>query len=374
MKIVYISDALAIWGGLERVLADKVNYMADEYGYDIYLLTTNQGLHPIPFSISGKVHHHDLDIRFQQQYQYKGIRRLLLRRRLRRLFVDRLRAYLQAVQPDVVVSLRVELMSAIAEAKGGIPLVLESHSMRYAERFNQVSKYEQLKTWWYCRSARDAQMIVALTEGDASDWRSLNKNVCVIPDIVHLNQGAVSSCNSKSVIFVGRFSHQKDIRSLVQIWKLVHQQRPDWRLDVYGGYGEEKDELLQTIDEANANIFVHEPVSDIFEKYRESSILVLTSCFEPFGLVLPESMSCGLPVVSFDCPYGPSDIITDGVDGFIIKKRDITLFANRICQLIDSHDLRLRMGQAGIQSSQRYQAEGIMPSWKQLFTRLSSSI
>ena len=246
--------------------------------------------------------------------------------------------------------------------------------MRYAERFNQVSKYEQLKTWWYCRSARDAQMIVALTEGDASDWRSLNKNVCVIPDIVHLNQGAVSSCNSKSVIFVGRFSHQKDIRSLVQIWKLVHQQRPDWRLDVYGGYGEEKDELLQTIDEANANIFVHEPVSDIFEKYRESSILVLTSCFEPFGLVLPESMSCGLPVVSFDCPYGPSDIITDGVDGFIIKKRDITLFANRICQLIDSHDLRLRMGQAGIQSSQRYQAEGIMPSWKQLFTRLSSSI
>ena len=374
MKIVYISDALAIWGGLERVLTDKVNYLADEYGYEIHLLTANQGHHPIPYSMSSKVHHHDLDVRFQQQYKFNVIRRLLLRRRLRRLFVDRLRAYLQAVQPHVVVSLRLELMSAIAEAKGGVPLVLESHSIRYAERFNHVNKFEQLKTWWYCRAARHAQMIVALTEGDANDWRGINKHVCVIPNVVHLNQGAMSKCDSKSVIFVGRFSHQKDIYSMVLIWKLVHRQRPDWRLDVYGGYGEEKDELLKMIEEADANIFVHEPVSDIFEKYRESSILILTSSFEPFGLVLPEAMSCGVPVVAFDCPFGPSEIITDGVDGFIIKKRNIPLFAHRICHLIDAHDLRLSMGQAGIQSSQRYQAERIMPRWKELFTQLSSSV
>ena len=184
----------------------------------------------------------------------------------------------------------------------------------------------------------------------------------------------MSKCDSKSVIFVGRFSHQKDIYSMVLIWKLVHRQRPDWRLDVYGGYGEEKDELLKMIEEADANIFVHEPVSDIFEKYRESSILILTSSFEPFGLVLPEAMSCGVPVVAFDCPFGPSEIITDGVDGFLIQTRNIPLFAHRICHLIDAHDLRLSMGQAGIQSSQRYQAERIMPRWKELFTQLSSSV
>ena len=80
MKIVYISDALAIWGGLERVLTDKVNYLADEYGYEIHLLTANQGNHPIPYFMSSKVHHHDLDVRFQQQYKFNVIRRLLLRR------------------------------------------------------------------------------------------------------------------------------------------------------------------------------------------------------------------------------------------------------------------------------------------------------
>ena len=99
-------------------------------------------------------------------------------------------------------------------------------------------------------------------------------------------------------------------------------------------------------------------------------MLLLTSLFEPFGLVLPEAMSCGLPVVSFDCPYGPADIITDGVDGFLIKNRDVQAFADRVCQLIEDKELRVRMGQAAIKSSQRYRADVIMPKWKELFERL----
>jgi glycosyltransferase involved in cell wall biosynthesis len=106
------------------------------------------------------------------------------------------------------------------------------------------------------------------------------------------------------------------------------------------------------------------------EKYIGSSILLLTSLFEPFGLVLPEAMSCGLPVVSFDCPYGPADIITDGVDGFLIKNRDVQAFADRVCQLIEDKELRVRMGQAAIKSSQRYRADVIMPKWKELFESL----
>ena len=99
-------------------------------------------------------------------------------------------------------------------------------------------------------------------------------------------------------------------------------------------------------------------------------MLLLTSLYEPFGLVMPEAMSYGLPVVAFDCPYGPSDIITDGVDGFLIKDRSIEGFADRVCQLIEDEDLRRRMGAAGVQSSQRYSAENIMPMWKELFLSL----
>ena len=99
----------------------------------------------------------------------------------------------------------------------------------------------------------------------------------------------------------------------------------------------------------------------------KNSMLLLTSIYEPFGLVMPEAMSYGLPVVAFDCPYGPSDIITDGVDGLLVKDRSIEDFANKVCRLIEDEDLRRRMGVAGAKSSQRYSAEKIMPLWRNLF-------
>jgi len=99
-------------------------------------------------------------------------------------------------------------------------------------------------------------------------------------------------------------------------------------------------------------------------------MLLLTSVHEPFGLVLPEAMSCGLPVVSFDCPYGPADIISDGVDGFLVKDRNIRVFADRVCLLIENEELRVRMGREGITSSQRYKTGVIMPLWNSLFERL----
>ena len=123
----------------------------------------------------------------------------------------------------------------------------------------------------------------------------------------------------------------------------------------------------------SANIHVFQPTANIMEVYREHSIFLLTSKYEPFGLVLPEAMSYGLPVVAFDCPYGPADIITDEVDGYLIEDRDVELFAQRVGQLISDYDLRVKMGKAGIASSKRYLASRIMPQWIQLFEQLTSS-
>ena len=99
-------------------------------------------------------------------------------------------------------------------------------------------------------------------------------------------------------------------------------------------------------------------------------MLLVTSRYEPFGLVIPEAMSCGLPVVAFSCPYGPATIITDCVDGFVIKERNVKYYASKVCQLIADQNLRHKMGQAGIKSSQRYNANNIMPEWKKLFSEL----
>jgi glycosyltransferase involved in cell wall biosynthesis len=159
---------------------------------------------------------------------------------------------------------------------------------------------------------------------------------------------------------------------MLGIWSQVNEKHPDWQLRIYGD-GELKEQYMPIIQGMDANIHVFPPTPAIMEKYFESSILILTSLYEPFGLVLPEAMSCGLPVVAFDCPYGPAEIITDGVDGFLILDRNIEAFADRVCQLIEDEALRKKMGKAGVLSSMRYSPEKIMPQWKSLFENLVNS-
>jgi len=373
MTIIYITDAFAVWGGMERVLADKMNSLAGQYGWEVTLLTTNQGEHPLTYDLHTNIRHIDLDIRMHQQYKYHGIQKVRKRRMLRNTLKERLRQTLVEIKPDVLVCVKLDYVSVLAKLKGDTPLVVESHTLCHSEKMDEVGLLRRLYVRSLKRSIIKADAVVALTEGDANDWKAYNDNVHVIPNVVNLNDsGSYSSCEQKSVIYVGRFSKQKDIDSLLRIWAIIHQQYQDWRLDIYGE-GELKEHYLSRIHLMDANIHVYEPTANIMEVYREHSILLLTSLYEPFGLVLPEAMSCGLPVVAFDCPYGPADIITDGVDGYLTSDRNIELFAQRVAQLISDYDLRVQMGKAAVISSQRYQASRIMPQWIQLFEQLTSS-
>ncbi len=128
MRILYVNDAIAIWGGVERILVEKVNYLAENYGLEMFVVTTNQGSHPMPFPLSHKVTHKDLDIQIHRQYLYHGLLRIFKKIHLNYLFAKRLRSYIQEIQPDVIVSVRPMLTNTIVRANGSIPLVFESHS------------------------------------------------------------------------------------------------------------------------------------------------------------------------------------------------------------------------------------------------------
>ena len=367
MRIMYITDALAVWGGIERVLRDKMNYLVEHYGYDVHVVTTDQGEHPIPYPLDERIKVRDLDIRYHHQYRYRGLNRLIEYLRINRLFVQRLKEAILQIKPDIIICIRIETISTILKAKADIPVICESHSMFYAYKYENASFWNKTKLWLLRRNIGKVDCIVALTEGDAKDWRRVNRNVCVIPNIVHLNNsGSFSDLNSKIVIFAGRFSEQKDVWSILKIWKLVHERYPEWELHAYGE-GEYKEDFVKTAEKADIGIKVFPPTSEIFDRYLNSSMLILTSRYEPFGLVLPEAMSCGLPVIAFNCPYGPADIITNGKDGFLIEGRDINAFAERIMLLIENDVLRNNMGKAAIETSQRFHSKYIMHKWVNLF-------
>ena len=106
---------------------------------------------------------------------------------------------------------------------------------------------------------------------------------------------------------------------------------------------------------------------------QNSSVFVLPSRYEGFGLVLIEAMTNGLPCISFDCPYGPSDIINDGEDGFLIPNGNIQAMADKICYLIENEEERKEMGREAHQSAMRYAPENIMPMWEKLFNDIVKS-
>ena len=373
MRILYITDALAVWGGIERVLSDKMNYLVREYGYEVYVVTADQGTHPIPFPLEERIHVKDLNIRFHQQYQYRGLKRILKYRELEQLFRNRMILYISEIKPDVISCIRDGYASAVLGTKMSIPVIFESHAMYRDVFFENSTLSHRFITYWKRRKLRKLDRLITLTQGDAEDWKRVCNNVCVIPNVVHLNEsGNYSQCNSKKAIFVGRFDVQKDFGTMLKVWSLVQKRHPEWILNVYGN-GELKPKYEELVAEKKMNVVIHPAVSDIMEKYKESSMLLMSSLYEPFGLVLVEAMSCGIPVVAFNCPYGPADIIEDGTDGFLVEDRNIEAFAYRICQLIENDDLRQRMGKSAILSAQRYKAEAIMPQWKSLFTHLVSS-
>lgn len=360
MILVYVTDAFAVWGGMERVLADKMNYLSECYGYDVVLVTVNQGEHSIPFSLNSQIKHIDLGVRLHQQYAYSIVKRFFIHRQLVAQLKSKLNDTLLQISADLIISAKLDYVGMLNEVRGRTPLIVESHTMCKADYYEKPSILRRLHVLEFKRQVSKADAVVALTAGDAKDWLKYNKQVYVIPNVVHVNNSnKYSEYTEKKIIFVGRFTKQKDFESLLRIWSIVFSRHSEWTLDVY------TDGKIEA-----PGVSVFKPVVNIMEKYFNSSMLLLTSLFEPFGLVLLEAMSCGLPVVAFDCPYGPADIITDGVDGFLVKNRDINEFANRVCQLIEDKDLRVRMGLAGVKSSQRYRADVIMPKWKELFERL----
>lgn len=369
MKILYVFRSLAVWGGIERILIGKMNSLAAS-GYDVYMLTSDQAGHPVPYRLSAAVRLEDLGISFHRQYRHRGLRRLWEGYRLKRLYEQRLAEKIRLIRPDVIVSVATSRLDAVAKVKGAVPLVVESHSNcgRTLHSGRLLGCYYD---WQLKRALRRAAVIVALTEGDADAWRSHGYSpVRVIPNMVQLPPPPPAlpeeADTSRRVIFVGRFDYQKQPLEAIRIWQMVQPQFPDWQLDIYGT-GEQQQQVEAAVRQSGCRITLHAPTDRIFDCYRASRILMLTSLFEPFGLVLPEAMGCGLPVVAYDCPYGPSAIITDGTDGFLVSPGDTQAFARRLSQLMGDDALRARMGKAATAVADRYAPETVMPQWKQLF-------
>lgn len=171
------------------------------------------------------------------------------------------------------------------------------------------------------------------------------------------------------MIAVGRYTQQKGFDLLIEAWRIVAEKHPDWNLRIYGGG--DRTEFLALKDKYHLKtLYLEEQTQNIIQKYCESSIFVLSSRYEGFGMVITEAMSCGVPLVSFTCPCGPRDIIHNNEDGPLVENGDIEQLAEKICYLIENDTIRKEMGRMAKINSKRFKIENISKEWEALFNHL----
>jgi glycosyltransferase involved in cell wall biosynthesis len=313
----------------------------------------------------------------KEQYIQKVFSRFLKIRKYRKT----LEKLLHEIAPDIIIStlgIDIDFLDKIRDKSIHLGELHFPGNYRHIMAKKMYTSFipilvEKIRTGLLKTKCKKLARLIVLTKEEKMSWEDAN-NVEIIPNPLSGYPEKISTCTTKKAIAVGRLVYEKGFDHLIESWRIVHKKHPDWLLSIYGG-GDQKGTLLNLINQCGLNtvIEIHDPVKDIHSQFLEHSVMLFPSrCLEALPMVLIEAMSCGLPLVAFDAPCGPKDIITSGENGFLVPAGNIDQFAEKVCQLIESDELRQTMGNAARQMSFDYQVDKIMDQWIQLFDDVTS--
>ncbi len=376
-KMVYCTPAIYSAGGIERVVTCKANYFAETYGYDVTIIVTEGRGNDSFFYLSDKVKVINYELDFEELWKLPFWKKILSYIQKQYKFKKLLKADLLRIRPDFTVSTLRREINFLTKIKDGSSKVGELHVNRANFRNFEAGDsnfVKQLFAKFWMRSLvkhlKALDQFVVLTESERFAWPELS-NVSVIPDPLSFQVKELSPLKRKRVVSVGRYVYQKGVDLLLQAWAKVESKYPDWEL-VYYGQGERQPFLLKAkelgLDFRRCHL--NENTSDVQRELMDSSVFVLSSRFEGFGMVLVEAMACGLPVVSFNCKSGPSEIVSDGESGFLVPVGDVEGLAEKLSLLMASQEERARVGRNAFYLSSKYDITEVSKLWIGLFDAL----
>lgn len=377
MKIAYFINSIFNAGGTERVLVNKINYFSKKEGYEVFVVTTDQNKRLPFYDFPNNIKHIDLGINyFENSNQNLFLRKIKKIKKIKK-HKKEIEKFLKKEKIDIAVSIGSEEKSFLYKIKDGSKKIKEIHFTKEFKiiraKIENRNIFECLKskidTFKEDKQSKKYDKFIVLTHEDKTKWN--NENIDVIYNSVSFISKKFGNLESKKAIAVGRLSKEKGFDILIEAWKKVAEKFPGWKLEIYGE-GKERKNLQKILDnlDLNEGIKLMGATKEIEEKYLNSSLCIMPSRCEGFGMILVEAMSCGLPLVSFNCPSGPSEIIEDGFNGYLAKNGDIEDLADKIMKAIEDEEHLKDLGANSKKSVEKFSEEIIMRQWENLFNDL----
>ncbi len=372
-------------GGTIRTVINLAGYLAEHY--EVELISVFRGRRVPAFAIPEGVEVTVLDDRVSDRPSrlVRWLHRVLAGRasvlmhpddyghRACSLWTDLMLAWkIRSLRSGVLITTRPALnLIAARAAPPGLTTIGQEHQNFHAHRPGLAAAI--------AREYAKLDALAVLTRDDLRDYgealasaptRVVRITNALPPDL----EGEQAALDTKMVVAGGRLTFQKGFDRMIPAFAPVARRHPQWKLRIYGS-GKKRGQLQRLILEHDLynNVFLMGSTNRLGEELSKGAVFALTSRYEGFGMVLIEAMSKGLGVVSFDCPRGPSEIITPGRDGILVPEGDIAGFSDALLEVIEDEDKRRRFGRAALEKAKAYDIAFIGREWDRLFEELLAS-
>lgn len=370
MRLTFIIECAYNAGGMERMLSTIANALADKY--DVSVVTAFNEGRKDAFALKENIRRVDLGLWRADYYSGNSVKKT---------YRKVLEKWLQKNPQDVVISLGSMELFFLYKIKDDSKKIVWFHfalsRFMVGAPFRSIAplhwlygKLYILRYLWY---SGHYDKVVLLSKADLKGWKRFVPKVTFIYNPVTIkSMGIEPDYSVHKAMAAGRLDYQKGFDFLIYAWAKVHKKYPDWTLDIYGE-GSLHGQLQRQIDELNLSesITLCGLINNMPVAYAAHSMFILSSRFEGFGLVLTEAASCGLPLISYDCEHGPSEIVINGENGILVSPvGDTDALANGIMRMMRDEGTRKFMGNKAKEMSKLFSLEKIIDEWIRLINSL----
>ncbi|MBI0396527.1 MULTISPECIES: glycosyltransferase family 4 protein [Acinetobacter] len=340
-------------GGTERVTTLIANSLI-EYGYQVSILSLSNGDRPF-FKLDSNILSQALfsdKVSMRKNFfeAVKKIRKFILDHKIESLIV-------------------VDSICCVFTVPACVGLKVKHICWEhFNQKVNLGSRFRDLGRWM---AAKFCDEIITLTERDKFFWneryhlKASNKVIAIPNPSPYSRQNIIPNMNSKTILAIGRLTHQKGFDLLIKAWSKVVVDLPEWKIKIVG-IGEDESKLKQLVSfyGVTNSVFFEGQQKNLDIYYKNAAFFCLSSRYEGFGMVLIEALAYGLPILSYDCDCGPNEIIENDKNGFLVSSESVEGLASGIKKMAMMGTVEyMSKVQASFEKSDTFSVNNIIQKW-----------